>query len=40
VKIPAETPETGSAELETVGTVSERRHRKEKAETDMRAGKT
>jgi len=40
VKIPAETPETGSAELETVGAVSERRHRKGKVETDTRAGKT
>ena len=83
MKIPAETPETGSTKLETVGTVyhmartkrddlsyrkepttaselqtkqrkvlqydskdsgnddvSERRHRKGKAETDARAGKT
>ena len=40
VKSPAETPETGSAELETVGTVSERRRRKGKVETDTRAGKT
>jgi len=40
VKIPAEMPETGSAELETVGTASERRLQQGQAETDVKAGTT